>query len=175
MMQPPDPAELAAAPEITLGRRRFKVVELVPTQNEIVTPAIFDLFEVFIRAKMAAADGNLLGMKLTTEQYRKLISICAIAISRAQPDVTLDTLNGLPIKTLELIAAFVVIARQAGVVPEEVPAAVAVPLAGQPSTTAPAATEEAQQTGELSPSRSPSEPAGTLTTSEALSPPAASS
>lgn len=157
-MKPVDPLELAEAPSITLGRREFKVCELVPRQNKIVTPAIFDLMEIFIRAKMAAESGNLLGMKITETQYAMLLKVVHVALLRAHPEVTLDDLEDMPIKTVELLQAFVVVARQAGAIPEKAPAGDG-PL---PETPAPIA---APPTGEPSPPRSPSPPDGDSTTS----------
>ncbi len=146
-MKKPEQFEIDAAPTITVGKHKLSVCEIVARQNRVLTPLILARIEVFIRAKMANDRGDAMGLVISEEDFDAFLRIIRIGVSRAHPDLTEEEMLEWPIKTLELIAAVMIIAKHAGLMPEETE----IPLALTATQATPAA-----PTGTPLPSPSPS-------------------
>lgn len=96
-----DQVELAEAPSITLGKKPWKVLELSTRQMIRIVPAMSRLDKIDFKI-------------ITEDQLETLYGIAFVAISRAQPQLTKDQFDDLPITVQEMMAALPVIARQAG-------------------------------------------------------------
>jgi len=106
----------AAAVNVTLGGRQWRVPPLSARQNKIIDPLILGLLPIFSEWQNDRA-GAL--AKLGAKQYDGLLDIAFVALSRSQPDLTREQFLDLPITLPELIAAFSVIAQQTGVFQKE--------------------------------------------------------
>lgn len=122
-----DQVELSEAPQITLGKKLWRVPELAARQNMRIVP------------KIMAAQKTDFG-SLTEDGIKIFYDIGFIALTRANPELTREQFDELPVGLNELLAALPIIARQAGMAVAEVatggqgeaPAAMA-PSTGMPS------------------------------------------
>ena len=128
-----DPLEFDAAPTVRIGKKgkekHYAILELTARQNRVVTPLIMSMTDVFIGAKMASDAGQAVGFKLTEPQYDVFIKMMSVGLSRAYPEMTVDKLLDEVIGTMDLISSVMVVAQQAGLLPEKV----ADPLASPPT------------------------------------------
>ncbi len=124
-----DPFEFDAAPTVPIGKKHYAILELTARQNRVVTPLIMSMTDVFIGAKLASDKGQAVGLKLTEEQYDVFIRMLSVGLSRAYPDMTIEKLLDTVMGTMELISSVMVVAKQAGLLPEKV----ADPLSAPPT------------------------------------------
>ena len=96
-----DNAELATAPRVTLGGRKWPIPLLAFRQNKHITPLVMSL-------------NGISPSDYTDAEYDKIFNICYVALTRAHPDLTIEDFEDLPISVFETIAAFQVIIVQAG-------------------------------------------------------------
>ena len=99
------------APKIKLAGKEWPVPLLAAKQNKIIDPLIMKLIPIF--AAWKEDKGRALS-QVAEEQYESLQIICYTALKRANPQLTRDEFDDLPISLHEMIEAFPVIAEQTG-------------------------------------------------------------
>ena len=111
-----------SAPSITLAGKEWPLPRLAPRQNRIIVPALVALVPKILRARdeadAAGERGSFatLARYLDTDCYDRIAGLVFAALTRANPALTRDGFDDLPIDTFELVAAVVPIARAAGLI-----------------------------------------------------------
>lgn len=101
-----DPLELADAVEVSLGGRVFKLPKLVWRQ---IKPIAVSLPKLSRKFKSDDSEGDA-----TEADLDEMLRIVWIALTRAQPALTLDDLQDLPIALGEITVAITQVAVAAG-------------------------------------------------------------
>lgn len=102
---------------ITLAGQEWPVPTLAPRQNRVVVPGLLEVIPQIIRARSDAPDASglaQLARYLDTATYDRLAEIVYTALTRANPALSREAFDDLPIGTAELIGALNPIARAAG-------------------------------------------------------------
>lgn len=110
-------------PRVTLGGHEFAVPPM--TGRNI---AQFSKLAIGLKVGAGMTDGNI------DENFEKLYRVVHIGLARAYPDLGFDEFYDLPIPPDDLEAAFMVVAKQAGLSLKAVPAGEAVATASASMT-----------------------------------------
>jgi hypothetical protein len=94
---------------IVLAGRKWKVPTLSPRQNRFIVPALLRVGHKFVGVQ------NLTAVGLELSDMDDLITICFHAISKAQPETTLEMFIDLEITVSEMTAALITIGEQTGI------------------------------------------------------------
>lgn len=107
-----DQAELARAPKITLGEKTWFIPKLAMRQSR-------EIRKLARALTGSGSDASQTG-QASEEQIEAMFEVCYIALTRANPELTKEAFEDLPIFQREVVAALPVIMRQAGFETEEV-------------------------------------------------------
>lgn len=119
-MVEPNPQLLGdpTVPTITLAGKAWPVPMLAPKQNKHVVPTILKV----VPHVLAAGDGkgkfdlDRFAKAMDTTTYDALILVTWMALTRAHPSMTREEFEEMPIGTMELVLAVLIIAQQTGVI-----------------------------------------------------------
>ena len=104
-------------PNIILAGRAWRIPRLTPRQNRVIVPILLELIPRIVKAREdGGGDLTRLARFMDTAIYDQLVTVAHLAVTRAQPAVTREEFEDLPIETLELVRAVATIAKQAGLV-----------------------------------------------------------
>ncbi len=107
--------EAPRVPLIDLGGRVWVIPMLAARQNRTVVPALLEVVPKIIKAREdGGGDLQQLARFLDTQTYDLLLDLTYTALTSAEPTLTREAFDDLPIDTLDLIGAVNTIARQAG-------------------------------------------------------------
>jgi len=107
-----------AVARITLAGREWPVPMLAPKQNAVVVPTILRV----VPHVLSAGDGKgkfdleRFAQVMDEAAYRDLVTIAWLALTRAHPALTRDEFENMPVGTMELVLAVLIIAQQTGVI-----------------------------------------------------------
>lgn len=116
------PAEIAAAPAVTLGGRKFFIPKLAVKQNRVVVSSlgkILPMVAMFETMVIKGADGNptvdmkrMLTMTIDDETWGLLLNSVYAACTRGQPEFTRDEFDDMPIGNDEILMALPIVMMQ---------------------------------------------------------------
>jgi hypothetical protein len=105
-------------PRVTLAGKQWPIPMMAPKQNAIVVPTILKIVPNVLSANDGKGKFDLarFAAVMTEEAYRGLITIVWMALTRGHSALTRAEFEEMPIGTMELVLAVLIIAQQTGVI-----------------------------------------------------------
>lgn len=105
-------------PQITIAGKAWPIPMLAPKQNVKVVPAILRVVPKILATGNGEGKFDLKKFAEAVDEasYADLLNIVFLALTRGHPDLSRDEFDNMPVPTMDLVLAVIVIASQTGVI-----------------------------------------------------------
>ncbi len=105
-------------PRITLAGKEWPIPMMAPKQNVVLVPTILKVVPKVLSAGDGAGKFDIARFSevMTEEAYKALVTIAWVALTRGHPALPRAEFEDMPVGTMELVLAVIIIAQQTGVI-----------------------------------------------------------